>query len=115
MKIVGYYVKDNKIHEVNIDVDKAIVKAGTISIAVIGGLSGEIVHAQSISKGLQPLIDILKDLAEPISYGFMIKGFLKIMAGEENEGLKTIKGAIGGYIGIQWIPMIFRIIKGIKF
>jgi hypothetical protein len=45
----------------------------------------------------------------------MIKGFMKIMAGDEHEGMKTIKYSIGGYIGIQWIPSIFNLIKGITF
>lgn len=116
MQIVGYRVKSNgKVQSFDIDVDKILIKSGTIAFIVIEGLNGGVVHAGSVTASLQPLIDVLKDLAEPVSYGFMVKGFMKIMAGEEHEGMKTIKGAIGGFIGIQWIPYIFNIIKGIKF
>ena len=75
--------------------------------------------APKVGKGseavtLQPLISILQDLAEPVSYGFMIKGFLQIMAGDDHAGQKTIKSAIGGFLGIQFIPKVFAIIKGVK-
>ncbi len=114
MEIKGFYVtKKGKVVNVDIDVDKVLVKAGITAIIFAHGINGGTIYAKTISEGLQPLVDVLKDLAEPISYGFMVKGFLKIMAGEEHEGLKTIKGAIGGFIGIQWIPQIFKIIKGI--
>ena len=39
---------------------------------------------------------------------------LWLMAGNEHEGKKTIKYAIGGYIGIQFIPQIFSLIKSLK-
>lgn len=68
----------------------------------------------NISEALRPLLLTLQDLAEPIAYAYMIKGFMKLMSGDEHEGFKTIKFAASGYIGIQWIPYIFQIIKGIK-
>lgn len=116
MQIVGYKVQANgKVQSFDLDVNKALFKSGTIAFLFIEGLNGGVVHAASVTESLQPLIDVLKDLAEPVSYGFMVKGFMKIMAGEEHDGVKIIKGAIGGFIGIQWIPYIFKIIKGIKF
>lgn len=119
MQIVGFiYKEDKKVKDINItkqDIEKAIIQSSLVGITVYNGLDSGAAHAGSVTQSLQPLVDILKDLAEPVSYGFMIKGFMKIMAGEEHEGMKTIKGAIGGYIGIQWIPYIFNIIKNIKF
>lgn len=116
MQIVGFICTGKgHVKEVNVDVNKVAIKSGTIAIMVISGLDGGVVHAGTVTESLQPLVEILKDLAEPVSYGFMVKGFMKIMAGEEHEGMKTIKGAIGGFIGIQWIPYIFKIIKNIKF
>lgn len=72
------------------------------------------VSANAMNDALRPLIKILQDLAEPVSYGFMLKGFLQIMAGDDHAGQKTIKSAIGGFLGIQFIPKIFAIIKGVK-
>lgn len=116
MEITGFYVsKKGEVKNMDIDVNKTLVKAGVIGLVFMEGINGGTIYAKTISEGLQPLVDVLKDLAEPISYGFMVKGFLKIMAGEEHEGIKTIKEAIGGFIGIQWIPQIFKIIKGIGF
>lgn len=114
MKIyIDKYEGNGKFKEKSIDINKVATEIGLL-LVLERALSNP-VHANSVSQGLQPIIDILKDLAEPVSYGFMIKGFLKIMSGEETEGYKTIKHAIAGFIGIQWIPMIFRLIKSIKF
>ena len=119
MQIVGFIVKENKkVKGINItsqDIEKVIVQTSLMSIVICEGLDGGAVQASSVTESVQPIINVLKDLAEPVSYGFMIKGFMKIMAGEEHEGMKIIKGAIGGYVGIQWIPMIFSLIKNIKF
>ncbi|MCM0648609.1 hypothetical protein NBE98_09510 [Clostridium swellfunianum] len=117
MKIYGFYVrKDSKKHrvkEISIDVNKALMTA-SVTVMMLNGMSYT-AYAGSITSSVQPIIDVLKDLAEPIAYGFMIKGFMKIMAGDEHEGMKTIKYSVGGYVGIQWIPAIFRLIKGITF
>lgn len=116
MQIVGFYCntsKKKRVKEIQIDADKILMQA-TVTAIMLNGTQ-TVAYAGTISQGLQPLIDVLKDLAEPVSYGFMIKGFLSIMAGNEHEGKKTIKYAAGGYIGIQWIPKIFEIIKGITF
>lgn len=116
MQIIGFYYnenKKNKVKEIQIDVDKILMQT-TLTLIMANGMS-TVVYAASISESVQPIIDILKDLAEPVAYGFMIKGFLSIMSGNEHEGKKTIKYAVGGYLGIQWIPMIFGVIKSIKF
>lgn len=119
MQIIGFYcpkAKENKqmkVKEIQIDVDKVIMQA-SITLILMNGMS-TVAYAGTIGESVQPIIDVLKDLAEPVAYGFMIKGFLSMMAGNENEGKKTIKYAVGGYLGIQWIPMIFNLIKTITF
>ena len=90
--------------------DKQIIHTGIALMLA----SSNVVSASGINNALQPLISILQELAEPVSYGFMIKGFLQIMAGDDHAGQKTIKSAIGGFLGIQFIPKIFAIIKGVK-
>ncbi|GAA0076224.1 hypothetical protein UT300005_06020 [Clostridium sp. CTA-5] len=116
MEIIGFYYNENnknKVNEIQIDVDKVLMQT-TITLIMFNGMS-IVAYAGTITESVQPIIDIFKELAEPVSYGFMIKGFLSIMAGSEHEGKKTIKYAIGGYMGIQWIPKIFQIIKSINF
>lgn len=119
MRLLGFEInKNEEVNRCNMEtsISGFLIKAGVVGALVYGALNGTTVHASSgITEGLQPLIDILKDLAEPVAYGFMIKGFMQIMSGEEQQGMKVIKGAITGYIGIQWIPYIFRIIRGIYF
>lgn len=110
-------IKNSKIVLIEIPkikIEKRKVVQLTITIVLLN--NGVIVaHAQSIAESFMPLVRVFQDLAEPVSYGFMIKGFLQIMAGESTQGSKTIKNAIGGFVGIQFIPKIFSIIRNIKF
>lgn len=114
MQVVGFGVsKSGKIKSYSIDsknLEKKLIKASLY--LVLFNATGQVVYAGPIAQGVQPIIDVLKDLAEPVAYAFMVKGFLKLMSGAENEGLKTIKYAVGGYVGIQWIPEVFKIIRG---
>ena len=111
MMVTGFYVRNG--HEVTIkkELNKVALGAGAVFMV----LHSEPAHAGNINQSMQPIINVLKDLAEPVSYGFMIKGFMRMMAGDEHEGYKTIKLSAGGFIGIQWIPFIFKTIKSIQF
>ena len=118
MQVVGFYCskskenKPSKVKEIQIDVNKVTMQAA-ITLIMVNGMT-TVAWAGPIASGMQPLLDVLKDLAEPFSYAFMVKGFLSMMAGNEHEGKKTIKYAIGGYVGIQFIPQIFDLIKSLK-
>lgn len=117
MQIIGFYCqktkKDKKVKEIQIDIDKVVMQAA-VTLILCNGMT-TVAWAGSIAEGVQPLVEVIKDLAEPVAYGFMVKGFLSIMAGNEHEGKKSIKYALGGYVGIQLIPNFFNIIKGLKF
>ena len=118
MQVVGFYCskskenKQSKVKEIQIDVDKTVMQAA-VTLIMVNGMT-TVAWAGPIANSMQPLLDVLKDLAEPFSYAFMVKGFLSMMAGNEHEGKKTIKYAIGGYVGIQFIPQIFKLIKDLK-
>ncbi|MTI47859.1 MAG: hypothetical protein FH761_08460 [Firmicutes bacterium] len=86
----------------------------SIMIGIFLAPTPSFADGKSITQSLQPLIKVLQELAEPVSYGFMIKGFMSIMSGNEHEGKKTIKNAIAGFLGIQFIPKIFAILKNIQ-
>lgn len=115
-----YYINKDKCVDLTPDLNKVIsderlIKLGITAIAIYQLSNGNVVYAYNgISTAVQPLVDILVDAAEPIAYGFMSKGFIQWMAGQEHEGKKSIKSSIVGFIGIQFIPQIFRIIRTIK-
>lgn len=117
MKI--YYINENICRElipsISREQENKLIRLGITGIFIYSTMKATNLYAfDDISKSVQPLIDILIDLAEPVSYGFMVKGFLEWMSGKEHEGKKTIKASAGGYLGIQFIPQIFKIIKSIK-
>lgn len=84
--------------------------------------SGIVAHASTtttiatpdIGNAVAPIIQTLQDLAEPFSYGFAIKGVLQKMSGKENEGTKTLKNALGGYVVVQFLPEIYKLLRLVK-
>ena len=56
------------------------------------------------------LIDGLQRIAEPVAYGFCIKGILEKMSGQQNVGDKHIQDTIQGYVMIQILPFVFDLI-----
>lgn len=114
MKVTGFYVaRGGKVKDIDVNIDKVLINAG-IAYIIINNMTGTAYAADtSLSDSLKPLINKLKDLAEPVSYGFMIKGFMQYMSGEEHAGIKSVKSAMGGYIGIRWIPYIYSVIKSV--
>lgn len=115
-----YYINRNKCVDLtpnlkNIISDERLIKLGITSIIVYKMVNGNLTYGYTgISDAVQPLVNVLVDAAEPISYGFMTKGFIQWMAGAENEGKKSIKSSIVGFLGIQFILQIFKIIRTIK-
>lgn len=97
------------------DQEVKLIQLGITALVLYKTCGGSYLYAyDGISRSVQPLIDVLVDLAEPVSYGFMVKGCLEWMSGKEHEGKKTMKSSITGFLGIQFIPQIFKIIRSIK-
>lgn len=133
MKISGFYVTKNQIL---IDEKKVIngmgqmtqgmvlVSLGNQAIPIIHDVltsSVIVAHASTttiatpdIGNAVAPIIQTLQDLAEPFSYGFAIKGVLQKMSGKENEGTKTLKNALGGYVVVQFLPEIYKLLRLVK-
>ena len=103
MKI--YYINKEKCVDLTPSLDKLVkddrlIKLGITAIAIYEIANCNVVYAYTgISEGVQPLINILIDAAEPDSYGFMVKGFFQWMSGAEHDGKKAIKSSIVGFLG----------------
>jgi hypothetical protein len=61
----------------------------------------------------QPIIDILKDVAEPLGYGMYIWAAIRYIQGQRGEAKEIAKGVTWGLIAIYMLPMFFDIIQGI--
>lgn len=127
--------KDGKIHyisksdfdkAVNVAekiVDKAVLAAvvgvvassGNLVFAaeVAGAAAEATVEANSIMTGLAPLIKMIGDIAEPVTYGYMVKGFLKFTQGKEEEAKKTLVNAGTGFLGCKFTPQVIRFLGGL--
>lgn len=119
MKI--YYIKNNKCVDLTPSLTKEqelkLIKLGVTTLLVYKVISNPVsvfASSSAISDGIKPIVDLVVDMAEPVSYIFMTKGFLQLGSGRESEGKKAIKLAGSGFLGIQFMPQIFKIIKGIK-
>jgi len=66
-----------------------------------------------IMRKAQPIIDVLKDAAEPVAYGMYIWSFIEYILGKRGEAKDRMKGTTWGFIGIQVLPWFFNIIKSV--
>ena len=110
MEICCCVVKNNELIELD---HKKIIKTGACVMALTSG--NPVLAAVDVKTGVQPLIDVIVDLAEPVSYAGMIKGALQMAIGNEHEGRKAVGNAFKGYLVVKVAPMIFDIIDGIAF
>ena len=76
-----------------------------------------IVQANPVGEAVDKIISVtdqlingLQRVAEPVAYGFCIKGILEKMSGQQNVGDKHIKDSIKGYVMIQILPFVFDLI-----
>lgn len=115
--------KDNVVHYLEkekFDAAITIAEKGVnvaIRVMIINGATliiGGPVYAGTFSEGLQPIINMIADCAEPITYGYMIKGFLKLTQGKEEEAKTVIKNAGAGFLGVKFIPQIIHWLGGIN-
>ncbi|EKN68090.1 hypothetical protein P9E76_15560 [Schinkia azotoformans] len=67
----------------------------------------------TVNKALQPLIDVLKELARPIAGVMVTAGCLRYMIGQQEQGIDMIQKAAIGYILVMLSPMILNIITGV--
>lgn len=133
MKISAFYVtKNQKVIEGKDLVNGIGYVAQGVALAKIGeqalpiiyntmGMGGIVAHASTVVDGasttpnitqaVAPIIQTLQDLAEPFSYGFAIKGIMQKMSGKENEGTKTLKNALGGYVVVQFLPEVYKLLR----
>lgn len=66
-----------------------------------------------IMEAVRPIILILQEVAEPVAYGMMLWGLIKVIMGQQADGLNVIKTAGWGFVFVRLLPWFFGIIKGI--
>lgn len=115
--------RDGKIHYVSKDKFDSILAGaekivdGGIKVAVFSGVTGlaggNVFAATGIAQGLQPIVDLVADLAQPVCYGYMLKGFLKIGTGHDETGKKILKDAGLGFLGCRFVPQIMDFLSSV--
>lgn len=108
MKICACVVRKNELIEID---SKRVLKVGILAMALSSG--NPAFAAFDVKRGVQPLVDVIVDLAEPVSYAGMVKGALQMSIGNEHEGKKAVGNAFKGYLVVKIAPMIFDVIDGI--
>lgn len=133
MKVCVYYVTKN--HKV-VDEKQIMENVGEVGKGVVCMVcplvampilkeampmsTGIVAHAMDtdssliVSDAFKPLISTVQDLAEPISYGMSLKGFYERMTGKKEEGKATIMNSFYCFVGIQFLPDIYKLLKLVK-
>ena len=67
----------------------------------------------AVNTALQPLIDVLKEIAKPIAGVMVTWGSLRFMIGQQEQGIANMQQAAIGYILVQLSPIILKLITGV--
>jgi hypothetical protein len=97
---------------------KIFAQIGTIAAVTACWSIGSPAMALAYKKGevavkAQPIIDLLKDVAEPVAYGCYVYAFIRYMLGQEAEAKRMLRGTTWALLGINLLPWLFNIIKSI--
>lgn len=95
-----------------------LLPAAIAGAAVLVATQPEIAHAGPYVPGeirakAQPIIELMKEAAEPIAYGVFIWGFVQLMLGHKAEAKDKMKGAVYGLVGIKLLPWLFDILNSV--
>lgn len=126
-----------KFKKIEMKVNKRLLKLGArVAVTVVAGsflidltLPHALAHAAgeaipvlspgadalgaAVNKALQPLIDVLKELAKPIAGVMVTWGCLRYMIGQKEAGIAGIQQAAVGYILVMLSPVILNLITGV--
>ena len=67
--------------------------------------------AVRIMNAFQPLIEIAQGIAFPLAYLAIATGICLIIIGQKSGGLRLIKWAAIGYLLMQWLPSLMKILN----
>lgn len=126
-----------KVRKIERKVNKKLVKLGVrVAVTIVAGsflidltLPGALAQAageaipvmtpatdalgSAVNKAIQPLIDVLKELAKPIAGVMVTWGCLRYMIGQKEAGLEAIQQAAIGYVLVMLSPVILNLITGV--
>lgn len=66
--------------------------------------------SQVIMKAFDPIVDLLQGVSYPVCFIMLSGGFLLIMMGQGHRGMRMIKWAAIGYVGLQFAPALMEIL-----
>lgn len=87
--------------------------AVTAAVATLTPASVFAYEPGTIMRKAQPIIQVLKDAAEPLAYGMYIWAAIKYIQGQRGEAKEIFKAVTFGFIAIQLLPWAFDIVKSV--
>jgi len=67
-------------------------------------------NTDMILKAFDPLMDVFQAISLPVATLMILGGFLLVIIGQRHKGIQMIKWSSVGYIGVQFVPAIMRIL-----
>jgi hypothetical protein len=68
------------------------------------------VNQDAIIKAFDPLIDLAQAMSYPMTFLVILGGMLFVIIGQRAKGMQMIKYAVVGFLGVQFVPAIMRIL-----
>ncbi|QFG05361.1 hypothetical protein 031MP004_50 [Bacillus phage 031MP004] len=91
---------------------------GSVALMPIATFAADKAYAKdlvsaTIMKAFDPVIDLLQGISYPVCFIMLTGGFILVMIGQGHRGMRMIKWAAVGYVGLQFAPAIMEILVDI--
>jgi hypothetical protein len=113
----GNNMKNSKLNRIVIVGMFVLIQLNKTGSAKASGLItdrvGEVVKeslAEKIMNAFQPIIDLCQGISYPLAFIMVSTGFLLMMVGQTSRGVKMLKWAGIGYIGLMFVPSIMAML-----
>lgn len=65
---------------------------------------------QKIIEAFDPIVHLLQGMAYPVTLVMISIGFLLLSMGNKHTAIKTVKWAVVGFLGMQFVPVIMKLL-----
>lgn len=80
---------------------------------ITAAAAGQAGVGEAIIRAADPIIEIAQAASYPLAFLWLTGGFLLIMTGNKSKGIEKIKWAGIGYVGLQFVPFLMKLLANI--
>lgn len=89
------------------------VLAGASSVLAVRRAEAGVI-SEMMARAMNPIIDLVQGIGEPLLIVGASTGFLFYMVGNRRQGVLLIKSSILGYLGLRFVPVLATVVNDVS-